>query len=502
MKGFWFKKIDTKKIKIWNYISRLNFFYVFSLLAFFSFFCIYNKFTKIVIAKDKVEILQDNIQDIAIYMYNINEDFSKFLFSLDLLIKEFNIWNNIFDHIWDIEYILNYFQKNWNDLYKYWFFEYKDFLNFFSWLVDYKDELYDLLWKEEQQNYIIVLQNTNEKRPNWGFFGSFALLKINKWQITYEIIDSYKADYLNPWITIKTPEWFSKNIWTSEFGFISSNKFWFTRVDWFNIQKLYQDIFKEKIRWVIFVKSSFIEKLIPWIDKKFEERQFINASIDLIKWESIKNKKQIYLKEINDYLSDNINTIVKSSIKNFSIWDDNNVNIYLDDISDDLENFLLFNGFINKFYPSNIYFWDTNISYNKIDRFITKNIEIYDQNDILLIDSNSDIVNVSALEKWEYTIKINYFLSVKQSYIDYIERLENKYNIKLWAREIHILWLKQNWITRWEIYFPKNINIKKVEWNWYYIKNFETQFSNNLSYKIWINWNNKLWSVEISIVKE
>jgi hypothetical protein len=61
------------------------------LLAFFSFFCIYNKFTKIVIAEDKVEILQDNIQDIAIYMYNINEDFSKFLFSLDLLIKEFNI---------------------------------------------------------------------------------------------------------------------------------------------------------------------------------------------------------------------------------------------------------------------------------------------------------------------------------------------------------------------------------------------------------------------------
>jgi hypothetical protein len=71
----------------------------------------------------------------------------------------------------------------------------------------------------------------------------------------------------------------------------------------------------------------------------------------------------------------------------------------LDNISDELEDFLLLNGFINKFYPSNIYFWDTNISYNKIDRFLTKSIEIYDQNDTLLIDSNTDIVNISALEK-------------------------------------------------------------------------------------------------------
>jgi hypothetical protein len=106
------------------------------------------------------------------------------------------------------------------------------------------------------------------------------------------------------------------------------------------------------------------------------------------------------------------------------------------------------------------------------------------------------------LEKWEYAIKINYFLSVNQSYIKYIKDLEKKYDITLWAREIHILWLKQHSVTRWEIYFPTNIKIKKVEWDWYHIKKFKTKFSNNLSYKLKINWNHKMWSVEINIIKE
>lgn len=502
MNWFWFKKIKAKNLNIWYYLSRVNFLYFLSLLTFFSFFCVYSKFTKIVVAENKTEIFQDNMKDIAVYMYNINKDFSKFLFSLDTIIKEFNNWNNIFSNIWEIEYILNYIQKNSDNLYKYWLYEYQDFIDFFSWLIDYKNELYDLLWKEEQQNYIIVLQNTNEKRPNWWFFGSFALVKIDKWQIEYEIIDSYKVDYMNPWITIKTPDWFNENIWTPEFGFISSNKFWFTKVDWFNIQKLYQDTFWERIRGVIFIKSNFIETLIPWIDKRFEERQFINASIDIIRWKNTINKKQIYLEEINTYIQNNLFDIIKSFVKNFSKWNDNNVNIYLDNVSDDFENFLLSNNFINKFYPSNIYFWDTNISYNKIDRFVDKQIEIYDENDILIKDSDLDIINISDLEKWSYTIKINYFLSVNQSYIDYIKELEKKHDISLWSREIHILWLKQNWINRWEIYFPKNISIKEIEWDWYYIKKFETKFSNNLSYKIEIDWNNKISSIEISIIKK
>ncbi|MBU1758100.1 DUF4012 domain-containing protein [Patescibacteria group bacterium] len=37
-------------------------------------------------------------------------------------------------------------------------------------LWEYKDELFTLLGKEEPFNYLVILQNTNEKRPNGGFF--------------------------------------------------------------------------------------------------------------------------------------------------------------------------------------------------------------------------------------------------------------------------------------------------------------------------------------------
>ena len=30
-------------------------------------------------------------------------------------------------------------------------------------------EISKLLWKEGEFNYLVILQNTNEKRPNWGF---------------------------------------------------------------------------------------------------------------------------------------------------------------------------------------------------------------------------------------------------------------------------------------------------------------------------------------------
>lgn len=40
-------------------------------------------------------------------------------------------------------------------------------------IVDFwaeKDEIKQLLGADEEQNYLVVLQNTNEKRPNGGFF--------------------------------------------------------------------------------------------------------------------------------------------------------------------------------------------------------------------------------------------------------------------------------------------------------------------------------------------
>jgi hypothetical protein len=88
------------------------------------------------------------------------------------------------------------------------------------------------------------------------------------------------------------------------------------------------------------------------------------------------------------------------------------------------------------------YFFDHNFGYNKIDRFLEKQIFII-QNDKILHHTNKNFLclNTGQIEKLKkgFEIKIHYFLNIPQSYIDFIHQLEQKYKITLTPREKHIL---------------------------------------------------------------
>jgi hypothetical protein len=66
----------------------------------------------------------------------------------------------------EIDNCLTYIQKNKEYLKKLGFGNYEAVMNLVSDLQKHKDELFDLLGKKEAQNYLVILQNTNEKRPN------------------------------------------------------------------------------------------------------------------------------------------------------------------------------------------------------------------------------------------------------------------------------------------------------------------------------------------------
>ncbi len=62
-----------------------------------------------------------------------------------------------------------------------------------------REEIFKLLGKDQSFNYLIPLQNSNESRPNGGFFGSFAFVSLSGGHITQmQIIDSYLPDYIAP----------------------------------------------------------------------------------------------------------------------------------------------------------------------------------------------------------------------------------------------------------------------------------------------------------------
>lgn len=75
-------------------------------------------------------------------------------------------------------------------------------------LSKYNSDIFSLLGEQEQQRYLVVLQNSAEKRPNGGFFGSFAIVTIKDAKITnIELMDSYYPNKIDPSATIQAPDW-------------------------------------------------------------------------------------------------------------------------------------------------------------------------------------------------------------------------------------------------------------------------------------------------------
>lgn len=365
----------------------------------------------------------------------------------------------------------------------------------------YSEDLYSLLWYEKKQRYLIILQNTSEKRPNWWFFGSFALIHLEKWEVSHlEIIDSYLPWYDRPNTTITWPErlqWFLPN---RTIHFIWANKVWFTYHDGAHIKTLYEKSYPwQKIRGVVFLTTDMFVELLPEFQTQMRERQFANASIDLIRGNDTRWKKEVYLKNSQVFFEQHKETLLKETIKKLpNLLENHRINFYLTDISWPLHWYLRRNNLTTRFEADTWYFWDSNISFNKIDSFVSKKIRCFDSNDKDILQAkNTEILSLNVFTPWSYTCKIHYWLNVYNNYKMYIRSLEETYGIELWSREEHILWLKSSWDNRGVIHFPKNFTPFQISGDTYLSEIFETPFSNALMYKTQIEENN--WESNVFI---
>ncbi|MBO4204083.1 DUF4012 domain-containing protein [bacterium] len=91
------------------------------------------------------------------------------------------------------------------------FENYAPIIDFLAELYEYKDEVFQLLGQQQPFHYLVLLQNGNEKRPNGGFFGSFAFVTFDGGHIKdLQIIDSYLPDYVAPNTRLQAPQRFAK----------------------------------------------------------------------------------------------------------------------------------------------------------------------------------------------------------------------------------------------------------------------------------------------------
>ncbi len=530
--------ISQERKKTWkSYLKYMNGTFVILIVFCFIFFTFFAKTSSILFAKNKIDVFEENLGQIAFDFRIFDKDLSKFLMTLDDIVQSYNKGDNIFvTKEKEINFCRDYIEQNKEYLKKVGFSNYDKLINFFSDLKSYQKEFFELLGQNQSFNYLVILQNTNEKRPNGWFFWSFAFVTINQWHIkNLEIVDSYYPDFIAYKTRIIAPARTAPFLPDRKIGFIAGNKFGFTDIDGKNLKDLYELMFNktyemrkvqqtmqpdlynkllnQNIKGVIFIRSDLLESFFTNFKQKVWERQFLNASIDLIRKEVRGNKKELYIKEIKQYFDSQKWNIIKNVVNRFDeIANKQYITMYLSNVSTGFNAVLMKNNLTNIFDPNYIYFRDTNVSYNKIDGFVTKHIQIDDEQGMIQKDSKNDIVDISDLKNGKYTINIYYKFSIPDYYPTFIQELEKKYEIQITDREMAILGLKsgmydepgQGKVRKWRetkatIYFPQYIKVTNVTGDIYYQAPFYPPFANGLFYQMGSIENNTTRAIRINI---
>lgn len=485
-----------------------------------------------ILAEDKKTLAIDHLDDLAFYTQLYDQELWEVLRNINELVEFYRAWWNIFHHknMEEVRYSLPLLADRLTRERGY--THYEEFFSFWQDFVPYKDSLTEIFWWNGKRNYIVVLQNTAEKRPNWWFFWSFVFVSLEYGQIKeFTVIDSYLADWIAPYNRLAIPPWSQPFLLHPDFWFISSNKFWFTKMDGNNIRTLFNTTFAdpelwrleekaidpdrfnavvwERIHGVVFVKSDGLTTLLPDLQEKLRERQFVNASIDLIRGESAPNKKELYKEMITEYFTENSTRLVENIFsQRETLLTQRTVQIYLPE-DPEIEWLLRKYKLINTYDPSFLYAWDTNFSFNKSDDFITKEILFQQDWGESMRYKNKDIV-LFPPETGEYTMDISYTLAVPDAYRSLISSFESRYDIKLQDRELGILALQPayDFITKtykWRatkavVYFPLWTKIASVTWADEYSL-FESPFAVGLAYDAKINDNSGSTTVSVLFTK-
>lgn len=507
--------------KNWKIPSILFFLYSLLFLIFFRWFSLYSNITNILFWGSALDIFTKDLQTLSIYFLPVDKEVSHQLYTLDSIVQSYMKWENIFKtKKSEIEEVRYYIINNQSHLSSLWFQRYDSLMWFLSDLYVHREEVYELLWENQSYNYLVPLQNGNEKRPNWWFFWSLAFVSISGWHIQdLEVIDSYLADYIAPMSRINLPYRYTQYFWEKQLWFVAGNKFWFTDMDWKNLKTLYEKSFNEDyemskvremysgeqrkllhnkyIKWVIFLDSNLLSELLPWFEDKMREWQFVNASIDIIRGEIRWNKKELYISEVSDYFFKNATKIAKNLINNRDeVLNKRYIQIYLSDmfVSSEFREMIRKNNLNTTFQWWKIYARDVNIANNKSDDFLTKWLKLYSSTWELITSQQNEILSIEWLPVGEYQLVIDYYFFVPESYRNFIRWLEKKYDIQITQREEWILVLRPvvsyDWNPermrreKWMFYYPRNMEVVSVEWDVENVKYFQSDFAQWLNYTL------------------
>jgi len=424
--------------------------------------------------------------------------------------------------------------------------KYDQIIQFITELRPRQSELFQFLGEKEAKHYIIVLQNSAEQRPNGWFFWSFAILTIKQSTITnFHIIDSYFPQKYFPDMMVRLPERSRSLYPLNTSTWIAANKFWFHDLDGQTIIALYNETFNnphapellpddickdlcnQHIDGVVFLQTKLIQQLLPSFQQIQREWQFLNATINIIRWANLPNKKEKYIAQAKELFTQQLWTLIKQSISQFEhLTSQSYIGIYLPQASDSFKQLLSdYSLFISPYFNTTsknngsaqskaIYLRDTNTSQDKIDDFVTKTIQVANTFwDVLIEQSDNNLLYIDQLAPGKYTLTIHYQITIPEQYKEYIRELEQRYTITMTDREQGILWLiptdhyddkiTRLRATRSHIYYPKRVDLTVQWWYGFWFATADTpRWDRILQYKLETSQNNSESSVRLNMTIE
>ncbi|USN57173.1 MAG: DUF4012 domain-containing protein [Candidatus Peribacteria bacterium] len=150
-----------------------------------------------------------DLDRLATYIWPFDQGLAEFADDAHQLLDAYLAEENIFQTQRErVDSVWKYIADNHKRLSSLGFSQYDDLFATIASLYPYRDEVYQLLGSEQSFTYLIALQNTGERRPNGGFFGSFVIMTIDKGKITtFQPVDSYFPDSIAPGVRIPGPVW-------------------------------------------------------------------------------------------------------------------------------------------------------------------------------------------------------------------------------------------------------------------------------------------------------
>ncbi len=350
-----------------------------------------------------------------------------------------------------------------------------------SWLP-YQQRL-ELLWAHWQKRYIVALMNTNEKKPDGWFFWSFAVVHLWPRIFDIKLLDSYQPQTQKD-VRVSLPAWFEPVLWIKDIGFLGANMIGFTDIDGKNIADIYDKTYNTSIDWVLFVKSTLFESLLPDFKKVTWRRQFQNASIDLIRDDYAPNKKELYFKDTNAIISPLwlIRMGMSFVVQQHTLLQSWYIRAYIKDANTDTTNRLLQKNLLTAIQSGRIFLFDYNLGFNKIDGFVKKSFVLSKDDWSFVLSWQT--VTVWPLQAWSYTLELLYELNIPQEYNDFIFWLAKTYDIQLWQREKTILCIDPQFMNRWVVYLPKQSSDITINWDIFSDMQFTTPFWEWISYEL------------------